>query len=79
MFLLLSRLNDDWVWGRSQRTGESGIIPIVIMEDVVRVISSSCHLLYVVHVLEIINTCIYMYSMYSAYFAGGGQSKHRLV
>ncbi|XP_064391287.1 ras GTPase-activating protein 1-like [Halichondria panicea] len=34
VFLLLSRLNDDWVWGRSQRTGESGIIPIVIMEDV---------------------------------------------
>ena len=33
--MLLSRLNDDWGWGRSQRTGESGLIPIVIMEDVV--------------------------------------------
>ena len=31
----MSRLNDDWGWGRSQRTGESGLIPIVIMEDVV--------------------------------------------
>ena len=35
VFLLLSRLNDDWGWGRSQRTGESGLIPIVIMEDMV--------------------------------------------
>lgn len=35
VFLLLSQLSDDWGWGRSQRTGESGLIPIVIMEDVV--------------------------------------------
>ena len=37
VFILLSRLNDDWGWGRSQRTGESGLIPLMIMEDVVRV------------------------------------------
>jgi Ras GTPase-activating protein 1 len=34
VFILLSRLNDDWGWGRSQRTGESGLIPLMIMEDV---------------------------------------------
>ena len=34
--MLLSRLNDDWGWGRSQRSGESGLIPLMIMEDVVR-------------------------------------------
>ena len=33
--MLLSRLNDDWGWGRSQRSGESGLIPLMIMEDVV--------------------------------------------
>ena len=32
---MLSRLNDDWGWGRSQRSGESGLIPLMIMEDVV--------------------------------------------
>ena len=36
VFVLLSRLNDDWGWGRSQRSGESGLIPLMIMEDVVR-------------------------------------------
>ena len=36
VFILLSHLNDDWGWGRSQRTGESGLIPLMIMEDVVR-------------------------------------------
>ena len=36
VFILLSRLNDDWGWGRSQRSGESGLIPLMIMEDVVR-------------------------------------------
>lgn len=35
IFLLLTRLNDDWGWGRSQRTDESGLIPLAIMEDVV--------------------------------------------
>ncbi len=35
VFLLLSFLNDEWGWGRSQKTGQSGLIPIVIMEDVV--------------------------------------------
>ena len=35
--MLLSRLNDDWGWGRSHRSGESGLIPLMIMEDVVRV------------------------------------------
>ena len=35
VFILLSRLNDDWGWGRSQRSGESGLIPLMIMEDVV--------------------------------------------
>lgn len=35
VFILLSRLNDDWGWGRSHRTGESGLIPLMIMEDVV--------------------------------------------
>jgi hypothetical protein len=34
VFVLLSRLNDDWGWGRSQRSGESGLIPLMIMEDV---------------------------------------------
>ena len=33
----MSKLSDDWGWGRSQKTGDSGLIPIVIMEDVVRV------------------------------------------
>ena len=37
VFVLLSRLNDDWGWGRSHRSGESGLIPLMIMEDVVRV------------------------------------------
>ena len=32
----MTKLSDDWGWGRSQKTGESGLIPIVIMEDVVR-------------------------------------------
>ena len=36
VFVLLSRLNDDWGWGHSQRSGESGLIPLMIMEDVVR-------------------------------------------
>ncbi|CAI8014996.1 Ras GTPase-activating protein 1, partial [Geodia barretti] len=34
VFVLLSRLNDDWGWGHSQRSGESGLIPLMIMEDV---------------------------------------------
>ena len=37
VFLLLTRLNDDWGWVRSQRTGDSGLIPLAIMEDMVRV------------------------------------------
>ena len=32
----MAKLSDDWGWGRSQKTGESGLIPFVIMEDVVR-------------------------------------------
>jgi hypothetical protein len=36
VFQLMTKLSDDWGWGRSQKTGESGLIPIVIMEDVVR-------------------------------------------
>ena len=36
VFILLSRLNDDWGWGRSQHSKESGLIPLMIMEDVVR-------------------------------------------
>lgn len=35
MFVLLNRLNEDWGWGQSQRTGESGLIPLLLMEDVV--------------------------------------------
>ena len=38
VFVLLSRLNDDWGWGRSQKTGDSGLIPIVIMEHIVSLI-----------------------------------------
>ena len=36
VLLLLSFINDEWGWGRSQKTELSGLIPIVIMEDVVR-------------------------------------------
>ncbi len=35
VFQLLSLLSDEWGWGRSQVNGASGLIPIVIMEDVV--------------------------------------------
>ncbi len=35
IFLLLSPIDDEWGWGRSQASGQSGLIPIVIMEDVV--------------------------------------------
>ena len=36
VFLLLNRLNEDWGWGQSQRTGESGLVPLLLMDDVVR-------------------------------------------
>lgn len=36
VFLLLSLLSEEWGWGRSQKTGMSGLVPIAIMEDVVR-------------------------------------------
>lgn len=36
VFQLLSWLSDEWGWGRSQASGLSGLIPIVIMDDVVR-------------------------------------------
>lgn len=36
MFLLLSLLSEEWGWGRSQSNGMSGLIPIAIMEEVVR-------------------------------------------
>ena len=35
VFVLLNQLNEDWVWGQSQRTGECGLIPLLLMEDVV--------------------------------------------
>ena len=35
VFALQSQLDDEWGWGRSQRSGESGLIPLKIMEDVV--------------------------------------------
>lgn len=34
VFLLLSFINQEWGWGRSQNSEMSGLIPIVIMEDV---------------------------------------------
>lgn len=37
VFVLLTRLNEDWGWGRSQRTGDSGLIPLSVMEKVVSV------------------------------------------
>ena len=47
VFVLLTRLNEEWGWGRSQRTGESGLIPFVVMEEVVQfsinvIVSSHC-------------------------------------
>ena len=35
VFVLLSQLNEDWGWGQSQLTGDGGLIPIILMEDVV--------------------------------------------
>lgn len=35
VFVLLSDLNKEWGWGRSQKTGESGLIPLSVMELVV--------------------------------------------
>lgn len=34
VFVLLSQLNEDWGWGQSQLTGDGGLIPIILMEDV---------------------------------------------
>ena len=35
VFVLLNRLNEDWGWGQSHKTEESGLIPLLLMEDVV--------------------------------------------
>lgn len=44
VFVLKNRLSDDWGWGSSQLTGESGLIPLNIMEECV-----SCFCVYVYH------------------------------
>ena len=36
VFVLKNRLSDDWGWATSQTTGESGLIPLNIMEECVR-------------------------------------------
>ena len=41
VFVLLNRLNDDWGWGQSQRTSECGLIPLLLMEDVVIIVINS--------------------------------------
>jgi len=38
IFLLMSQIDEEWGWGRSQASGQNGLIPIVIMEDVVGVV-----------------------------------------
>ena len=35
VFLLKNRMDDNWAWGTSQLTGQSGMIPLIIMEEVV--------------------------------------------
>ena len=32
--MLKNRMDDNWAWGTSQLSGNSGIIPLVIMEEV---------------------------------------------
>ena len=34
VFVLKNRMDDNWAWGTSQLSGNSGIIPLVIMEEV---------------------------------------------
>lgn len=38
VFVLKNRLSDDWGWATSQLSGESGLIPLNIMEECVRVL-----------------------------------------
>lgn len=35
VFMLKNRLSDDWGWATSQLSGESGLIPLNIMEECV--------------------------------------------
>lgn len=35
VFLLLSQFSSEWGWGRSQKTGKDGLIPIDVMEEIV--------------------------------------------
>ena len=34
VYQLKNRMDDNWAWGTSQKTGKSGIIPLIIMEEV---------------------------------------------
>lgn len=42
VFVLKNRLSDDWGWATSQLSGESGLIPLNIMEECVRVCVFVC-------------------------------------
>ena len=43
--MLKNRLSDDWGWATSQLSGESGLIPLNIMEECVRVCMTLCYYL----------------------------------